>query len=135
MPLLSLTPDTLDAAVRRHALLVLECSPDRAACLARATSPGVAHVPWAHVDTRHDAPLARWLGLSHEAGLLIWREQVILYRQDGLPETARVAELLARIAALDMRAVHADLEAQCQAALALHMRRACPTARRGRPIS
>ncbi len=64
-------------------------------------------------------------------GLVIFRERVVLYCEPGVHAGERVDALLAQVRGLDMEAVRAAIEEEKQAALALRMRRVCPTARRG----
>jgi hypothetical protein len=64
-------------------------------------------------------------------GLVIFRERIVLYCEPGMHSSDRVERLLALVRGLDMDAVRAAIEAEKQAAVALRMRRVCPTARRG----
>ena len=70
-------------------------------------------------------------GLPPGPGLVIFRERIVLYCEPGAHSGDRVESLLAQVRSLDMDAVRAAIEAEKQAAVALQMRRVCPTARRG----
>jgi hypothetical protein len=70
-------------------------------------------------------------GLDDGPALLIFREKVVLYLEEGEHSVTRVDELLREIHALDMNVVRADIEEQKRAEVAVGMRRVCPTARRG----
>ena len=64
--------------------------------------------------------------------LMIMRDRIVLYCEPGFPETSLFRTLLGRVARLDMSAVRADIQAERDAELALHVRRVCPTVRRSR---
>src|SRR5262249_4107290 len=88
--------------------------------------PGVA---FAEV-TASSRGLFDMFGLTGTA-LAIFRQRVVCYLEPGLPEAARLDQLLDRIATLDMAGVKREIEEERAARDALAVRRVCPTARRG----
>jgi thioredoxin 1 len=131
MQVLPLTQDNFDAAVAQAPLLAIGFSADPEGFAARAAEVDVDTVQWGHVDTRIETGLAGTFGIQSGPALLIFRERVVLYLESGEHDSARMADLLHRVCALDMQAVRAEIEAQKQAELAVRMRRVCPTSRRG----
>jgi thioredoxin 1 len=130
---LHLTDESFQATVAECECLVIEfTSSAPAPSNLEELSRRHPAVVFAHVDAQTHAIAAAMFGLGAEAALLIFREQVVLYLEAGEHAIERIEELLARVRALDMRAVHAEIEEQKRAAIALRMRRVCPTARRGR---
>ena len=69
-------------------------------------------------------------GLTGTA-LAIFRQRVVCYLEPGLPEAAKLGQLLDRVATLDMSLVKREIEEERAARDALAVRRVCPTARRG----
>ena len=131
MQVLPLMQDNFDAAVAQAPLLAIGFSAEPEGFAARAAEVDVDTVQWGHVDTRIETGLAATFGIQSGPALLIFRERVVLYLESGEHDSARIADLLHRVRALDMQAVRAEIEAQKQAELAVRMRRVCPTSRRG----
>lgn len=132
MNVLSFSSDDFDSNVIRSECLVVEFSAsieDFANRASRVT--GASEVEWGHVDLRTEASLAATFGVETDVALLIFRQRVVLYLEGGRHDPARMSELIARIAALDMTAIKAEIAAQKDAEVALRVRRVCPTARRG----
>ncbi len=133
MDLITLTSETFDDAVGRHAVLVVELA-------ASAASPSPldalaeihAGVAFGRAAPEAGPRLGAMFGLPPGPGLVIFRERIVLYCEPGAHSGDRVESLLARVRSFDMDAVRAAIEAEKQAAVALQMRRVCPTARRGR---
>ena len=131
MPVRQLTQDDFDALVQQASVLVIELSADPEGFAGRAAAVAVEGVQWGHVDVRSEPRLAATFGIDAGPALLIFRERVVLYLDQGEHDSARMTNLLQRVAALDMQRVRAEIEEQKQAELAVRMRRVCPTARRG----
>lgn len=131
MDILQLTAHNFDDAVSNADCLVVEFSSDAADFLQRAALVTQEGVTWGHVDPKAHPRLAASFGLASDTALLVFRDQVVLYLEEGRHEPAIISDLLRQIVALDMRQVKSEIEAEKQAELALRMRRVCPTARRG----
>lgn len=135
MRILSLVPATFDSTVARSATLVIEFSDSLEDFAARSAEVVDApQVEWGHVDLRSEPSLAASFGVKTDAALLIFRDRIVLYLEEGKHDPARIGELLRRIVALDMQAIKAEIAARKEAEVALQVRRACPTAQRG-PIA
>lgn len=98
-----------------------------ATAAAQAAHPEVA---FAAVDAGHK-DLFSMFGVEGSA-IAIFRERVVLYFEPGIPAAGKLGDVLSRAAALDMSAVHAELEQQRLTESALATHRVCPTARRGK---
>lgn len=130
MHVLSLTQASFDAAVARSACMVIEFSSRRADFADRAAlADATLGVQWGHVDAQAETRLAAMFGIESDVALLVFREQIVLYRQAGRHDPAQMTALLRRICALDMAKIKAEIEEQKQAERALQMRRECPTTR------
>ena len=126
---LALTTENLDEAVGRHLLLVVDLG-DSAASPLDDLAERHPEVGFGRAVPAHSPGLRAMFGLPGP-GLVIFRERVVLYCEPGVHPGERIDALLAQVRGLDMEAVHAAIEEEKQAAVALRMRRVCPTARRG----
>jgi hypothetical protein len=132
MGLLSLTAGGFDATVARSPCLLIEFSSNAEDFAARAARLADMHgVECAHVDPRTEVQLTASFGIRDDPTLVVFREQIVLYLKAGRHEAGEMADLIAKIQALDMPSIKAQIESQKQAELALRMRRVCPTTRRG----
>jgi thioredoxin 1 len=134
MSVLQLTEDSFHRTVAESACLVVEFeAASGGASVLEESSQRHADIVFGRVDTQAQPELAALFGLREGPALLIFREKVVLYLEEGVHSAMRVDELLGQVLALDMNAVRAEIEEQKRAEIALRMRRVCPTARRGRP--
>lgn len=132
MSTLQLAQEIFHRAVSESACLVVEFAQAPAASGAlEKSSRRHAGIVFGRVDVQAQPELAAMFGLSQGPALLIFREQVVLYLEQGEHSAARVDELLKQILALDMNTVRAEIEEQKRAEIALRMRRVCPATRRG----
>ena len=133
MRVLQLTGDSFHRTVSESACLVVEFVPASAgAGVLEELRQRHAGTAFGRVDVQTQPELAALFGLREGPALLIFREKVVLYLEEGDHSATRVDELLRQVLALDMNAVRAEIEEQKRAEVALGMRRVCPTARRGR---
>jgi thioredoxin-like negative regulator of GroEL len=84
----------------------------------------------AQIVIDEEPKLAASFGISESTALMIMREQVILYLEPGLPEPEIFEGLLRRAGNLDMAKVHAEIQQEKEAEIAMFSRRVCPTAKR-----
>ena len=87
-------------------------------------------VTFARVDARKEPDIAAMFGLASAPALLIFRQGIVLYLESGEHSPDRTAELLQRVAALDLDKIRAAIATE-RAEVSVHMRRMCPAARRG----
>ena len=130
MSLLALTRDALDEAVDRYPLLLIELTDAAADSTVEALAKTHPEVKFARAAEADAAGLRAMFGLKGP-GLVIFRERVVLYCEPGVHSGERVAGLIGQVRELDMDAVRAAIEEEKRAAVALRMRRVCPTSRRG----
>jgi thioredoxin 1 len=128
MSVLRLTEDSFHQTVSESECLVVEFG---AASVLEESSRRHSDIVFGRVDARPHPELAALFGLGEGPALLIFREKVVLYLEEGEHSPARVDELLRQILALDMNVVRAEIEEQKRSEVALGMRRMCPTGRRG----
>ena len=74
--------------------------------------------------------LAASFGIDKSPMLMMMREKIILYLEPALPEPEIFEGLLRRAGSLDMAKVHAEIQQQKEAEMAMFSRRVCPTAKR-----
>jgi thioredoxin-like negative regulator of GroEL len=84
----------------------------------------------AQIVIDEEPELAASFGINESPVLMIMREQVILYLEPALPEPEIFEGLLRRAGSLDMTKVHAEIQQQKEAEMAMFSRRVCPTAKR-----
>ncbi len=84
----------------------------------------------AQIVIEDETELAASFGIGESPMLMIMREQVILYLEPALPEPEIFESLLRRAGNLDMEKVHADIQQEKDAEMAMLSRRVCPTAKR-----
>ena len=132
MSVLQLSGDNFHRTVSESACLVVEFeSASGGAGVLEDLRHRHAGTVFGCVDVQTQPELAALFGLREGPALLIFREKVVLYLEEGEHSSTRVDELLTQVLALDMNAVRAEIEEQKRAEVALGMRRVCPTARRG----
>ncbi len=134
MPVLILDITNFDAFVSDHETVVVGflAAKDEAAgfgALALATGSATPAVAFGLVES-DSREVFDMFGLGATA-TAIFRQRIVLYLEAGLPDAGRLAQLLDRVAALDIAKVRAEIDAErARAALATHQ--VCPTARRGK---
>ena len=67
---------------------------------------------YAKVDTEAQPELAQAFGIMSIPTLMIFREQVLVFSQPGALPAPALANLIERVRALDMEAVHAEVAKQ-----------------------
>ena len=128
MSVLRLTEDSFHQTVSESDCLVVEFAP---ASVLEESSRRHDGTVFGRVDHQAHPELAALFGLGKGPALLIFREKVVLYLEEGEHSAMRVDELLEQVLALDMNVVRAEIEEQKRTEVALGMRRMCPTGRRG----
>ena len=132
MSVLQLASDSFHRTVAECSCLVVEFVASSAeAGVLEQSGQRREGVVFGRVDVQAHPQLAAMFGVSDGPALLIFREKVVLYLEEGEHSAARVDELLEQILALDMNVVRAEIEEQKRTEVALGMRRMCPTGRRG----
>ena len=84
----------------------------------------------AQIIIEDEPELAVSFGIGESPVLMIMREQVVLYLEPALPEPEIFEGLLRRAGSLDMTTIHAAIQQEKEAAMAMFSRRVCPTAKR-----
>jgi len=131
MSVLQLTAENFHRTVSESACLVVEFGATSAAGVLEDSSQRHAGTVFGRIDPLAQPELAAMFGLRDGPALLIFRENIVLYLEQGEHSATRVDEILARVLALDMNAVRGEIEERQRSELALRMRRVCPATRRG----
>jgi hypothetical protein len=100
--------------------------------LATILNSSCPQASFAQVDLEGAVDLAAMFAINAAPALLMMREKIGLYCAPGLPEPDVFQRLVERAAALDMAAVHEEIQREREAEVSVGMRRVCPTARRTR---
>ena len=84
----------------------------------------------AQIIIEDEPEFATSFGISESPMLMIMREQIVLYLEPALPEPEIFDSLLRRAGGLDMAKIHAEIQQEKEAEMAMFSRRVCPTAKR-----
>ncbi len=84
----------------------------------------------AQIVIEDESELAASFGIDQSPVLMMMREKIILYLEPALPEPEIFEGLLRRAGNLDMAKIHAEIQQQKEAEMAMFSRRVCPTAKR-----
>jgi thiol-disulfide isomerase/thioredoxin len=83
------------------------------------------------VNIEQQTELAAMFGIEDTPTLMIMRDSIVLYSEAAALSASDFDTILKRARALDMDKVRREIEVERQARESIHMRRVCPTARRG----
>jgi thioredoxin 1 len=121
MPTRTITSANLDSTILENDIVILDfwaawCGPCRTfAPVFEAASETHPDVVFGKVDTEAEQDVAAAFGIRSIPTVAIFREKVLLFSQPGALPAPALHEVLGKVKALDMTAVHAEV-AQQQAA-------------------
>ena len=118
MPIVELNQDNFEQTVSGNPIVIVDfwapwCGPCRGfAPVFERASEGHADVVFAKVNTDEQRELAGAFDIRSIPTLMLFREQVIVFRQAGALPGQALEQVLAQAKALDMAKVHQELAAQ-----------------------
>ena len=118
MPTIELTKDNFQDIVTKNDLVVIDfwaawCGPCKGfAPVFEAASAKHTDVVFAKVDTEAEQELAGHYAIRSIPTIMVFREQVIIFSQPGALPAEGLESIITQAQALDMKQVHADIEAQ-----------------------
>jgi thioredoxin 1 len=118
----TITAANLDSTILENDIVILDfwaawCGPCRSfAPVFEAASEKHPDVVFGKVDTEAEQDVAAAFGIRSIPTVAIFREKVLLFSQPGALPAPALEEVLGKVKALDMAAVHAEVAKQQAAA-------------------
>ena len=116
--LVQLTVGNYRSILTQHGIVLVDCWA-RSCGACKVLGPIYAKVAERHsqhtfakLDTLAEDELTSTLDIVHVPTLLLYRDSILLFKQAGNFDEARLEDIIAQAAALDMDAVRADIESE-----------------------
>ncbi|MCB9672667.1 MAG: thioredoxin fold domain-containing protein [Alphaproteobacteria bacterium] len=114
----TITAETLDSTIDGNGIVILDfwaswCGPCRAfAPTFEAASEKHADIVFGKVDTQDQQALAGQLGIQAIPTLMVFRDQILLYRESGALPPAAFEQLIQQVRDIDMDDVRRQIAEQ-----------------------
>lgn len=121
MATIDITEQTFEETIKSNDIVLIDfwaewCGPCKSfAPTYEAVSEKYADIVFGKVDTEAQQALGSHFKIRSIPTLMIFREQVVLFSQPGMMGAADLEGVIAKVQALDMKEVHADIAKQEQA--------------------
>jgi len=116
-----ITADTFEDTITKNDIVIIDfwapwCGPCRSfAPIYEEVSEKYPDIIFGKVDTETEQELGAHFQIRSIPTLMIFREQVVLFSQPGMMGASDLEGIIAKVKALDMKEVHADIAKQEQA--------------------
>jgi len=116
-----ITADTFEDTINKNDIVIIDfwapwCGPCRSfAPIYEEVSEKYPDIVFGKIDTETEQELGAHFQIRSIPTLMIFREQVVLFSQPGMMGAADLESIIAKVQALDMKEVHADIAKQEQA--------------------
>ena len=116
-----ITADTFEDTINKSDIVIIDfwapwCGPCRSfAPVYEEVSEKYPDIVFGKIDTETEQELGAHFQIRSIPTLMIFREQVVLFSQPGMMGAADLEGVIAKVKALDMKEVHADIAKKEQA--------------------
>ena len=120
MPTQTLTSESIEATIRDNGIVILDfwaswCGPCRSfAPIFEQASEKHADVVFGKINTEEEEGLAGTLEIRSIPTIMIFRDQILVYREPGALPGKALDDLLTQVKALDMDHVRSEIAKQPQ---------------------
>ncbi|MCK5918008.1 MAG: thioredoxin [Cocleimonas sp.] len=118
MATVDITADTFEDIINKNDIVIVDfwaewCGPCKSfAPIYDEVSEQYDDIVFGKIDTEAEQELGAHFQIRSIPTLMIFREQVVLFSQPGMMNATQLKEVIAKVADLDMKEVHAEIAKQ-----------------------